>query len=159
MEKLGSNLGPITAENQVKPGSVTQNQAKRINEIALRWLLRDQVVGGSNSFSRPLLLVGSKRISHSPYPARADCATASDTASYFPYRSDRATAELCADQRLPIGTTSQTSHGTCGARSSLCRALHALPQLSDHRESQASDCSQQSGRRDCRSYSLSPSRP
>jgi hypothetical protein len=51
MEKLESNLGPITAENQVKPGSVTQNQAKRINEIALRWLLRDQGVGGSNPLS------------------------------------------------------------------------------------------------------------
>jgi hypothetical protein len=51
MEKLGSNLGPITAENQVKLGSETQNQAKRINEIALRWLLRDQGVGGSNPLS------------------------------------------------------------------------------------------------------------
>jgi hypothetical protein len=51
MEKLGSNLGPITAENQVKLGSETQNQAKRINEIALHWLLRDQGVGGSNPLS------------------------------------------------------------------------------------------------------------
>jgi hypothetical protein len=40
--KLGSNLGPITAENLLKLGPVTQNQAKRINEIALRWLLRDK---------------------------------------------------------------------------------------------------------------------
>ena len=44
MEKLGSNLGPITAENRVKPWSVTQNQAKRINDIAFLWLLRDQGV-------------------------------------------------------------------------------------------------------------------
>jgi hypothetical protein len=50
-KQLGSNLGPITAENQLKLGSVTQNQAKRINEIALRWLLRDQAVRGSNPLS------------------------------------------------------------------------------------------------------------
>src|ERR1035437_3043097 len=49
--RFGSNLGPIIAENRVKPWSVTQNQAKRINEIALRWLLRDQGVGGSNPLS------------------------------------------------------------------------------------------------------------
>jgi hypothetical protein len=42
MEKLGSNLGPITAENQVKPWSVTQNQAKRINEIVLLLSFREQ---------------------------------------------------------------------------------------------------------------------
>jgi len=39
-------LGQITAENQVKPWSVTQNQAKRINDIAFPWLIRDQGVEG-----------------------------------------------------------------------------------------------------------------
>ena len=41
-KKLGLNLGQLSAENRVKPWSVTQSQAKRINEIALRCLLRDQ---------------------------------------------------------------------------------------------------------------------
>jgi hypothetical protein len=41
-KKLGSNLGPIAAENRVKPRSETQNQAKRINEIVFLWMLRDQ---------------------------------------------------------------------------------------------------------------------
>jgi len=49
--KLGSNLGQIPAENGLKLCSLTQSQAKRINEIALRWLLRDQGVGGSNPLS------------------------------------------------------------------------------------------------------------
>ena len=51
LPKLGSDLGPIIAENQLKLGSETQNQAKRINEIALLSLLRDQGVGGSNPLS------------------------------------------------------------------------------------------------------------
>ena len=41
-EKLGSDLGQLRAENRVKPWSVTQSQAKRINEIASLWFLRDQ---------------------------------------------------------------------------------------------------------------------
>ena len=41
-KKLGSNLGPIAAENRVKPRSETQNQAKRINEIVFLWMLRDR---------------------------------------------------------------------------------------------------------------------
>src|SRR5882762_2412699 len=49
--KLGSKLGQISAENRIKPWSVTQSQAKRINEIALLWLFRDQGVGGSNPLS------------------------------------------------------------------------------------------------------------
>jgi hypothetical protein len=40
--KLGSNLGPFTAEYRVKPWSGTQNQAKRINNIGYWLLLRDQ---------------------------------------------------------------------------------------------------------------------
>src|SRR6266576_6763196 len=43
-KKLGSNLGQLSAENRVKRGSVTQSQAKRINEIAFPWLFRDQGV-------------------------------------------------------------------------------------------------------------------
>ena len=43
-KKLGSNLGPISAENQVKPWYETQSQAKRINKIVLLWLLRDQLL-------------------------------------------------------------------------------------------------------------------
>jgi hypothetical protein len=49
--KLGSNLGPFTAEYRVKPWSETQNQAKRINNIGYRLLLRDQGVGGSSPLS------------------------------------------------------------------------------------------------------------
>src|SRR6266853_2542461 len=60
-------------------------------------LVRDQWIGGSNSFSRPFSLVGSKRRFRSPCPARADFETASDTAWSIPCQSDRATAELCAD--------------------------------------------------------------
>ena len=37
-------MGPLTAENRVKPWSETQNQAKRINEIVFLSLLRDQGV-------------------------------------------------------------------------------------------------------------------
>jgi len=51
LKKLGSNLGPITAKNQLKPWSVTQNQAKRINKLVHLFLLRDQGVGGSNPLS------------------------------------------------------------------------------------------------------------
>ena len=40
--KLGSNLGPFTAEYRVKPWSGTQNQAKRINNMGYWLLLRDQ---------------------------------------------------------------------------------------------------------------------
>ena len=59
-KKLGSNLGQITAENRVKPWSVTQNQAKRINGIAFLLLFRDQGVGGSgDSFGPRLCMVGS----------------------------------------------------------------------------------------------------
>jgi len=54
MEKLGSNLGPITSENQLKLGPVTQNQAKRINEIALRWLLQNQGTPVSQTEPIPL---------------------------------------------------------------------------------------------------------
>ncbi len=43
VKKLGSNLGQLGAENPVKPWSVMQSQAKRINEIAFLWLLRDQL--------------------------------------------------------------------------------------------------------------------
>jgi hypothetical protein len=50
-KKLGSDLGPITAENQLKLRCETQNQAKRINEIALHCQIRDQGVGGSNPLS------------------------------------------------------------------------------------------------------------
>jgi hypothetical protein len=50
-EKLGSNLGQLAAENGVKPWSVTQSQAKRINDIAIPLLFRDQGVGGSNPLS------------------------------------------------------------------------------------------------------------
>ena len=50
-KKLGSNLGQLSAENRVKRGSVTQSQAKRINEIAFPWLFRDQGFGGSNPLS------------------------------------------------------------------------------------------------------------
>ena len=42
-KKLGSNLGQLSAENRVKRGSMTQSQAKRINEIAFPWLFRDQM--------------------------------------------------------------------------------------------------------------------
>jgi len=47
-EKLGSNLGQLAAKNRVKPWSVTQSQAKRINEIEFLLFLRDQGVGSSN---------------------------------------------------------------------------------------------------------------
>ena len=47
-EKLGSNLGQLAAENRVKAWSVTQSQAKRINEIVFPLFFRDQGVGGSN---------------------------------------------------------------------------------------------------------------
>jgi hypothetical protein len=50
-KKLGSNLSQLRPENRVKPGCLTQSQAKRINEIAFRWLFRDQGVGGSNPLS------------------------------------------------------------------------------------------------------------
>ena len=59
-KKLGSNLGQLSAENGLKPGSVTQNQAKRINEIAFRWLFRDQGVGGSNPLSPTNLFNNSR---------------------------------------------------------------------------------------------------
>src|SRR5215470_2765183 len=49
------NLGPIAAENRVKPRSETQNQAKRINEIVFLWLLRDQGGGGLNPLSPTIL--------------------------------------------------------------------------------------------------------
>lgn len=41
-KKLGSNLSQLRAENRVKPWSLTQSQAKRINEIAFRLLFGDQ---------------------------------------------------------------------------------------------------------------------
>ena len=41
-EKLGSNLGPITAENAVMGPKKTQNQLKRDNNLAFSPLLRDQ---------------------------------------------------------------------------------------------------------------------
>jgi hypothetical protein len=50
-QKLGSKLSQISAENRIKPQSVTRSQAKRINEIALPLLFRDQGVGGSNPLS------------------------------------------------------------------------------------------------------------
>src|SRR5215469_4651356 len=46
-EKVGSNLGQLSAENQLRPRSMTQSQAKRINEIANPLLFRDQVFGHS----------------------------------------------------------------------------------------------------------------
>ena len=58
-QELGSNLGPFTAEHRVKPWSETQNQAKRINNIGYRLLLRDQGVGGSNPLS-PTNLIENK---------------------------------------------------------------------------------------------------
>ncbi len=61
-EKLGSNLGQLDAENRVKPWSVTQSQAKRINEIAFLWFLRDQGVGGSNPLAPTNLYKGSSDI-------------------------------------------------------------------------------------------------
>jgi len=36
-KKLESDLSQLSAENRVKRGSVTQSQAKRINEIAFLW--------------------------------------------------------------------------------------------------------------------------
>src|SRR5207249_656795 len=48
-------MGPIAAENRVKPWSKTQNQAKRINKIVFLSLLRDQGVGGSNPLSPTIL--------------------------------------------------------------------------------------------------------
>jgi hypothetical protein len=55
VRKLGSNLGPFTAENRIKPWSETQNQAKRINNIGYWSLLRDQGVGDPLSL-RPILI-------------------------------------------------------------------------------------------------------
>jgi hypothetical protein len=46
--KVGSNLSQLSAENGVKPGCLTQSQAKRINEIAFSWLFREQGVGGDS---------------------------------------------------------------------------------------------------------------
>jgi hypothetical protein len=51
VKKLGSNLGPITAENRVIGPKTTQNQRKRDNNSAFLPLLRDQAVGGSNPLS------------------------------------------------------------------------------------------------------------
>jgi len=50
-KKLESDLSQLSAENRVKRGSVTQRQAKRINEIAFRGCFRVQGVGGSNPLS------------------------------------------------------------------------------------------------------------
>ena len=68
-EKLGSNLGQLGAENPVKPWSVTQSQAKRINEIALLLFLRDQGVGGSNPLSPTNFFKHLKRTSGFPSTA------------------------------------------------------------------------------------------
>src|SRR5207248_3947549 len=54
-EKLESNLSQLRPENRVKRGSMTQSQAKRINEIVFPWLFRDQGVGGSNPLSPTIL--------------------------------------------------------------------------------------------------------
>ena len=49
----------------------------------------------------PCARLSAKRKSHSPFPAPAGCATASDTASCSPYRSVRATAARCVDRPRP----------------------------------------------------------
>jgi len=50
-EKLGSNLGPIGAENRVFGANKTHYRPKRINKLANQLLVRDQGVGGSNPLS------------------------------------------------------------------------------------------------------------
>ena len=54
-KKLGSDLGPIAAENRVIGAKTTQNQLKRDNNLAFLPLLRDQGVGGSNPLSPTIL--------------------------------------------------------------------------------------------------------
>ncbi len=49
--KLGSNLGPISAEYHAFGSNKTHHRPKRINNLANRLLLRDQGVGGSNPLS------------------------------------------------------------------------------------------------------------
>ena len=49
--KLGSILGPDSAEHPLKPWYKTQNRAKRFNKLDHPKLLRDQGVGGSNPLS------------------------------------------------------------------------------------------------------------
>jgi hypothetical protein len=61
--KVGSNLGPFTAEYRVKPWSETQNQAKRINNIGYWLLLRDQGV------EEPTTILKMLRLEVSAYPA------------------------------------------------------------------------------------------
>jgi len=51
LDKLGSNLGPIAAENHAFRPNETHYRPKRINKLAHRWLIRDQGVGGSNPLS------------------------------------------------------------------------------------------------------------
>jgi len=49
--KLGSNLGPLTAENHIFGPRITHHRPKRINNLAHPLLFRDQGVGGSNPLS------------------------------------------------------------------------------------------------------------
>jgi hypothetical protein len=47
-QEVGSDVSPYTAEYQPKSAWLTQNKAKRANEIMFLLLVRDQEVGGSN---------------------------------------------------------------------------------------------------------------
>ena len=55
-KKIGSNLGPNAAENQVKRCGRLQNKAKRAYKIVFLPLVRDQGVGGSNPLAPTICL-------------------------------------------------------------------------------------------------------
>ena len=42
--ELGSDLGPFTAENRTRTDKATQSQPKRVNKLANRFLVRDQLL-------------------------------------------------------------------------------------------------------------------
>jgi hypothetical protein len=70
--QVGTILGPLSAEQNVKPRYATQDQAKRINKIMFPWLLRDQGVGGSNLSPRPTQDGFTLSRSHPSQTARKD---------------------------------------------------------------------------------------
>ena len=72
----------------------------------------------------------TKRKSHSPSLAFADCVTASDTSSSIPCLSDQATAAPCANQPRPRDIVWQASPGTCEAGSCCRRGSPARPRPS-----------------------------
>jgi Glycosyl hydrolase family 3 N terminal domain len=107
--KMAIEAGAVRAP-LIQQVSTTFNEQLATGSTSISWrqqdstnfnkglnLIRDQVVGRSNSFFRPFSLLVPTGGSRSPYPAHAGFATASDTASCSPCQSDRATAARFAD--------------------------------------------------------------